>query len=1123
MQQITRDSSNTSAIVKTLGLNEEQIDGVLIPPEHGDAPHTGSGTGWEKPRFEPRLQVLIAALNNHGVFADDCIAHTGICLSSQLRKTSYTLIEIPRFKREVLVCNQVGESTFVSEKPLGIATYLRSTKSELEQMHGVTQVICRDLEQWAQDVCGLLLPEEHLQRDARTDIRRFVAIREEIRRCYSADQWMSIPPTQRKNLKILGLGIKALVSALSIEGNPYTWKMHVDIGAAVYGEGNPAIAEAQRVLRERGRLGDDPQRWKETVRQSISAEQWVAISYRDRQKVRIAGKGLLGIARILNVEGDTLSNRENFFILGAAVYGEDDQMIAAALEKIQMERNTDREVWREHIKEVIPTAADWVSLTQDQRLKIRILGKGLAAIGTMFGIEGLATADTAIHIRLGAAIYGEQDPKIADMTAKIEKERQQRDDFAEDPERCKAAIKAFIPTAAQWLGLSMQERKVFRIAGYGLQAIAKEFAGMEGKPTSTREAFVDLGAWIYGKDDTVIAEALKQMCASHEQRDQLGNDPERWREAVRQMFPDGEAWMSMTQKQKKNLSIGARGLRGLASIFGVEGKPMQHTSAFVELGAAIYGKNDPVISKELDRLGLLQDPERLRQEIRNVIPTAAQWVGLSGDERKKLKVHAMGMHALAHALGISGDPAYRDVHVQFGAAIYGENDPAIVNEMSTIGRNAQKRSELGEDPVLWRITLKETVPTAGDWLSIVIAQRHTIKIAGKGLHALAHIFGIQGNPYNNDIYLALAAAIYGKDDALIVQTTDARTTATDADHLREEILKMFPTGKAWISLNQDERGALKILGQGLTAIASIFGLEEKNAIATRSGHVILGAAIYGEDDSAIAEAIAGLQMRTDPQQLRTALRQIIPMSTEWLALSQRQRVKLKVGEIGIQAIATILGVEDDPANTPGHVKLGAAIYGEDDPHIHDALASLELTMDPAKMREAVLAAIPNATAWLGLTQAEKLKLKIRGKGVRAIATIMGIEEEAQHTVGYLRLAAVIYGENDSAVLAATNAFDAARLVKGELGQDPRRWREEIRKCIPTGKDWLSIKSAQRSSVRIAGSGLMGLKMLFGIQGNPYRWDNYVQYGAAIYGEDDPSIAAALLTDGHPGEGPPSGE
>lgn len=138
IQQALRDKEHQSEVYY------HTLPGVLLPPGQGQiTTGTGEGNGFEQPTFKPRLEALLLLLKNHGIHLDHIGIFEGGLLPNQLRQASYRLVELSSPLAQILICDQVGEATFVIRPRLSRETLLSLTKEQLQTQHPtmVTRVI----------------------------------------------------------------------------------------------------------------------------------------------------------------------------------------------------------------------------------------------------------------------------------------------------------------------------------------------------------------------------------------------------------------------------------------------------------------------------------------------------------------------------------------------------------------------------------------------------------------------------------------------------------------------------------------------------------------------------------------------------------------------------------------------------------------------------------------------------------------------------------------------------------------------------------------------------------------------------------------------------------------------
>jgi hypothetical protein len=123
-----------------LGVVVTYSPAVLV--ETAGTPRTGvPGDGeFTQGRYSPRLALLIAGLSRYGIYKEDLTVTVGALRETMMRDEAYVLVEIPKLNKDILVCNQMGEITLVSDRMLGISTYASVNKDDLKSKPGVRAV-----------------------------------------------------------------------------------------------------------------------------------------------------------------------------------------------------------------------------------------------------------------------------------------------------------------------------------------------------------------------------------------------------------------------------------------------------------------------------------------------------------------------------------------------------------------------------------------------------------------------------------------------------------------------------------------------------------------------------------------------------------------------------------------------------------------------------------------------------------------------------------------------------------------------------------------------------------------------------------------------------------------------
>jgi hypothetical protein len=276
---LLRGALTPAELAAAWGMYYEHRPSVLAPPGGGRI-LPGEGEGEEIPiHFEQRVQQLITDLQRSGVFLDDIIVRDGIINPRMMRKASYTLIEIPRLLwREVLVCDQVGEGTRVSQSPLGVETYERLRKSNIDQLPGVSRHHrVGDLTEWSGIVTSFLA--RGVKTSHKVDIHLLERLRGAVRSQFTAQEWLRLAPELLQQIEVPEGRLPEVVPKVCGEAFICNRTSQVEWGGRIYGFGDEAIAQARKELQQQSYppIGEVPD-WRARLRARFpTAAEWLRL------------------------------------------------------------------------------------------------------------------------------------------------------------------------------------------------------------------------------------------------------------------------------------------------------------------------------------------------------------------------------------------------------------------------------------------------------------------------------------------------------------------------------------------------------------------------------------------------------------------------------------------------------------------------------------------------------------------------------------------------------------------------------------------------------------------------------------------------------------------------------
>ncbi len=364
---------------------------------------------------------------------------------------------------------------------------------------------------------------------------------------------------------------------------------------------------------------------------------------------------------------------------------------------------------------------------------------------------------------VGEALYFEIPEKTEKGTKdrekpKAENKRQRKIDIHHEHEIREEILKKY-PSPESFMSSKAREKLSFEVYGKGLNAIARIF-GVEGDPIGHRIIQAKLAEKIYGKGHEAIEAVLRNRIPVENETSQ----EQIFRKAIQEKYPTPESFMSLKFREKLSFKIYGKGLGAIARIFGVEGNPNGCRIVQAELGKKIYGEGHEVIEAVLrNNISVdneISQEEIFRKAIEEQYPTLESFMSLKVREKLSFRVYGKGIIAIVRIFGVTGDPiGNRIALAELAEKIYGKGHEAI----EAVLRNRIPVENETSQEEIFRKAIEEQYPTPESFMSLNYREKFSFKIYGKGLRAIARIFGVEGSPVDRRIIQAeLAEKIYGK-------------------------------------------------------------------------------------------------------------------------------------------------------------------------------------------------------------------------------------------------------------------------------------------------------------------------------------------------------------------------
>lgn len=154
-------------------------DSVYIPTNEKEIVH-GSQTSFKQGRTEQRLAWLIEGLQSMDIYPEDIEIHQGAVESTMMRREPYMIVTLAKPGKQILVCNQVGETCFTSDTIRPPEFYAGKTKDELGQTSGMLKLQVYSRKLWIRNISAFLTDavenETSQDKDKKITLDRLVEI-----------------------------------------------------------------------------------------------------------------------------------------------------------------------------------------------------------------------------------------------------------------------------------------------------------------------------------------------------------------------------------------------------------------------------------------------------------------------------------------------------------------------------------------------------------------------------------------------------------------------------------------------------------------------------------------------------------------------------------------------------------------------------------------------------------------------------------------------------------------------------------------------------------------------------------------------------------------------------------
>ncbi|PKL36788.1 hypothetical protein CVV38_02725 [Candidatus Peregrinibacteria bacterium HGW-Peregrinibacteria-1] len=437
-------------------------------------------------------------------------------------------------------------------------------------------------------------------------------------------------------------------------------------------------------------------------------------------------------------------------------------------------------------------------------------------------------------------------------------------------------------------------------------------------------------------------------------------------------------------------------------------------SWYSNIHQAIFGDNidskEKLDLQDFDALRATISPKIITEHILKSedINTPEKWMNLKGNgyrgqglSKPTLKVLGMGLHAIATIFGVQGNPiGSRYTMAQLGIKIFGPH-PAF---------NLSPRKKLppvSQEDITLEVSQNEEINTPEKWMALIIPNeeieaiigerttfKSTMKICDRGLHGVARIFGILGNPEKSPKVMAeLGRKMFGEHPIFEIPSAIENIKAPTTTEIIEAIItnNNINTPEKWMSILHRYKYQMRLKGLTLFSVAKLFGLTES---PNRSQHAMaeLGKIIFKNPDHPAFQVPDKSKITIQDIERAISTSSDINTPEGWMQLTATERSTHKIGGLTLRDIAKLYNLPLKPNRSRSDMaELGKIILKNPDHPAFQIEETPEANQEEIVQEVLATASINTLDKWIALTQKEKLKLKICGLGLYAIAGKFGIK------------------------------------------------------------------------------------------------------------------------------------
>ena len=451
-----------------------------------------------------------------------------------------------------------------------------------------------------------------------------------IKEKYTPEYFLNMTSNERKAFKIEGVGLQKIGSIFGLQESPIAnFDNFLQFILVVWPDNN--IVNNAKELESRTK-----EEWIKIIKEQYKPEELLKMSVDEIRKIKIDNIGLLKISTAFNFLDKQYITFEDILKLFLQVWP-DNEGLKTAYEA----QTRTKEGWRKVFQEKY-SPEEWIKMSLEKKLKIKIDGFGYLTLCGMFGIKDIKKNGFIKSIKFGLEIWS--DNELLKKT--LELENRTVDEWR------KIIKEKYTPE--DWLEMPIREMRKIKIDDFTLERLGKIFNIKNSRGVS-KKAQLEIGLKVW-PENKVLKKAYEVELRTKED----------WLKIIQEKYTP-EEWLNMSNEDRRHFKIDNLGLISFGRIFDVKNLQRGTTLAQLQFGLAIW-PDSKILQKAYEVETRTVD---IWRELIQQKYTPEEWLGMSVFQRKKFNIDGVGFLALCKKFSVRNAKQNSEIkNIEFGLKIW---------------------------------------------------------------------------------------------------------------------------------------------------------------------------------------------------------------------------------------------------------------------------------------------------------------------------------------------------------------------------------------------------------------------------------------------------------------------